>query len=194
MGHALSALWFQVSALCTGLGHARDSFWGVPTCLLQGEATQSYGGACGDHPTQHPRRLSSVVLSLSGIREWFCGRQLFHRQGRGGVDASGSNVSDGEQWGEADEASLTHPSLITHLLLSGPVPKRSQTSTRGLGTPVLARSLAGPSSHNMLPRCVHIHASSPWLAGGSPGLVSGPFQSRCTSSCRQLRRDSAKGS
>ena len=84
-------------------------------------------------------------------------------------------------------------SPITHLLLSGPVPKRSWTSTRGLGTPVLARSLAGPSSHSMLPRWVHIHASSPWLAGRSPSLVSGPFQSLCTSSCRQLRRGSAKG-
>lgn len=171
MGHALSALWFQVSALCTGLGHARDSFWGVPTCLLQGEATQSYGGACGDHPTQHPRRLSSVVLSLSGIREWFCGRQLFHRQGRGGVDASGSNVSDGEQWGEADEASLTHPSLITHLLLSGPVPKRSQTSTRGLGTPVLAPL---PTTC-FLAVSTSMHPLLGWLAGPQ-ALFQDPFR------------------
>ena len=71
------------------------------------------GGACGDHPTQHPRRLSSAVPSLSGIRDWFCGRQLFHRRGRGRMDASGSNVSDGEQWGEADEASITHPLLTS---------------------------------------------------------------------------------
>ena len=109
-------------ALCTLVSGLSSVHWawpcqglilGCPDLPFAGEATQSYGGACGDHPTQHPRRLSSVVLSLSGIKEWFCGRQLFHIQGRGGMDASGSNVSDGEQWGEADEALLTHPSLTS---------------------------------------------------------------------------------
>ena len=81
--------------------------------FCRGKPLSPMGGvACGDHPTQHPRRLSSVVPSLAGIRDWFCG-QLFHRRGRGRMDASGSNVSDREQRGEADEASLTHPLLTS---------------------------------------------------------------------------------
>ena len=45
--------------------------------------------------------------------------------GAGGGDGSGSNVSDGEQWGAADEALLARPT--THLLLCGPVPNRPRT-------------------------------------------------------------------
>ena len=33
--------------------------------------------------------------------------------GRGGEDSSGSNVSDGEQWGAPDKASLAHPPLTS---------------------------------------------------------------------------------
>ena len=46
-------------------------------------------------------------------------------------DGSGSNVSDGERWRAADEASLAQ--ATAHLLLCGPAPNREQ----GLGTPGL---------------------------------------------------------
>ena len=46
--------------------------------------------------------------------------------GVGEVDGSGGNTSDGEQWGAADEASL---STATHLLLCGPVPNRLRTGS-----------------------------------------------------------------
>ena len=56
----------------------------------------------------------AVVPKLFGSRDQFCGRQFFHRWGRGvGVrefsnvsDGSGSNASNEEWWGVADEASL----------------------------------------------------------------------------------------
>ena len=44
-------------------------------------------------------------------RDQFRGRQFFH--GRDGADGSGSNASDGERWGEADEASLACPRLTS---------------------------------------------------------------------------------
>ena len=55
----------------------------------------------------------------------------------GGGEGSGGNASNGDWWGEADEASLTSPA--THLLLCYLVPNspRTSISPQGLGTPVL---------------------------------------------------------
>lgn len=49
----------------------------------------------------------TAVLNLFGTRGLVCGTQIFRGLGCS-RDGSGSNVSDGEQWGEADEVSLTH--------------------------------------------------------------------------------------
>ena len=46
-----------------------------------------------------------MVPNFLGTRDWFRGRQFFHRWGLG-EDGSGSNGSDGELWGVADEAAL----------------------------------------------------------------------------------------
>ena len=40
------------------------------------------------------RGVLTEVPNLFNIRDWFRGRQFFHRQGRG--DCSGGNASDGE--------------------------------------------------------------------------------------------------
>ena len=53
----------------------------------------------------------------------------------GGADVSGGNVSDGEQWGAADEASLACPPLTSRCVaqfLAGCRPVLA-----GLGTPAL---------------------------------------------------------
>ena len=54
----------------------------------------------------------------------------FSTDGGGGAegDGSGSNASDGERWGMADEASLARPPTA-HLLLCGPGPNRPWTNT-----------------------------------------------------------------
>ena len=56
--------------------------------------------------------FNSVVPNLFGTRDRFSGRQFFHRWGRRG-DGSGGMERDGEWWGAADEALLTHPLLIS---------------------------------------------------------------------------------
>ena len=66
----------------------------------------------GDQAGCEPRFQSSVsskpaVPNIFGTRGWFHRRQFFHGRGGEGGDASGSNVSNGEQWGAADEALLT---------------------------------------------------------------------------------------
>ena len=48
----------------------------------------------------------AAVPIIFGARDQFYGRQFFHGGGMGG-DGSGGNASNGEQWGAADEASLT---------------------------------------------------------------------------------------
>ena len=50
------------------------------------------------------------VPNVFGTKDWFSGRQFFHRAGQG--DGSGGNTNDGERWGAACEA------LLAHLLLT----------------------------------------------------------------------------
>ena len=50
---------------------------------------------------------AAAVPSLSGIRDWFRGRQFFNGRSGGG-DGSGSNGSDGER--QMKLRSLDHPS------------------------------------------------------------------------------------
>ena len=71
--------------------------------------------------------INPAVSNLFGTRDQFCGRQFFHGRDGGGGDGSGGNESDGERWGAADEASLTHLPLTScsaaqFLTGHGPVP------------------------------------------------------------------------
>ena len=71
----------------------------------------------------HPQWFEAAVPNLFGSRDQFQGQWLFHGWGWGGVQ-----VSNGEQWGTADEASLAHwlltscwaaRFLISHRLIPG---------------------------------------------------------------------------
>ena len=80
------------------------------------------------------KSCKSAVPNIFGTRDRFHGRQFFHRLGGG--DGSGGNVSDGERWGAADEASLARPPLTSccaaqFLTGLGPVPVRGP----GVGDP-----------------------------------------------------------
>lgn len=159
---------------------------GMSRPALAGEVTQSYRGMWRP-PSQHPRRLSSAVPSLSGIRDWFCGRQLFHGRGRE-QDASGSNVvmeSNGER--QMKLCLLTHHSPPAEWL----VPNRSRTSTRRW-RPCHSSLLAGPSSHDTSSLCPHPRILS--LVGWQfpKALLQNPFTAAACSSCRQLRGTPAK--
>ena len=109
-------------------------------------------GAHGEHGNARWRQLGGITHTLgpltaavpkpSGTRDWFPGRQFLHGR-RGGRDGSGGNVSDGEQWGAADEASPARPPLSSCCAARF---LTDWSAAGGLGTPALwdqARPLRG---------------------------------------------------
>ena len=82
-----------------------------------------------------------MVPNLLGTRDWFHGGQFFHGPVWGG-DGSGSNVSDGEQSGAAEEASFTH-SPLTSCCVARFLTGLGPVLGRVLGTPALTHLLDG---------------------------------------------------
>lgn len=82
---------------------------------------------------QHPMQYSGP--QCFGHRDPFHGRQFCHRWELGGAVRQRFRRSH-ERWGEADEASLTHPPAA-HLLLYSSIPNKPRTNTglqpRGCG-------------------------------------------------------------
>ena len=106
--------------------------------------------------------LKPAVPKHFGTRDWFHGRQSFHRWRWGAGDGSGSNASHGSsRWG------FTCPPTA-HLLLCSPVPNRIVRSP-GVGDswpkPQRPSQLCCTESHPMLPG----HLASPFLPGTNSG-------------------------
>ena len=72
--------------------------------------------------------FNAVVPNLFGTRDWFCGRQFFHRRWQGTGDGSGCNASDGEPQMKLCSLARHSPPAVR------PVPNRLRTR---LGTPGL---------------------------------------------------------
>ena len=121
-----SKVFHQVSSGCPG-----HFLW--PSSL--GSQYHCHGPPGGDIPFQIPLqpRSPNLLAPGTGFVSW---KTIFPWTGGGGWDGSGGNGSDGERWGEADEASLARLPLTScctarFLTGRGPAPVRGP----GVGNP-----------------------------------------------------------
>lgn len=110
--------------------------------------------------TDGPR---AAIPNIFVIRDWFQGRQFLHGPVCVGGHISSGNVSDGEQWGAADEDSLARPPLtyccVARFLTGrGPVLVRDP----GIGRPCPRAPLSGSEEEQSF--WMHWHK---WIHAGN---------------------------